>query len=88
MHGQHQNGVSLTIPKDPVDKHKIYTVRGKSLPLKKHFYSLRFLSSLKRNPHLTSATVSLLSSLFATLNLHTFHKTFTLTHPSLTNLNL
>ena len=35
MHGQHQNGVSLTIPKDPVDKHKIYTVRGKNTAIKK-----------------------------------------------------
>ena len=30
MHVQHQKGIPLTIPKDPVDDHKIYTVRKKN----------------------------------------------------------
>ena len=29
MHEQHQKGIHPTIPKDPIDDHKTYTVREK-----------------------------------------------------------
>ena len=50
MHEQHQKGIHPTIPKDPIDDHKTYTVREKNNKVNKHYHFLLSLLPLQRNP--------------------------------------
>ena len=45
----HQEGVPATIPKDPIDDHRTYTVRK----IYKYCNSLLYLLPLQRNQHFT-----------------------------------
>ena len=69
MHVQHQKGIPPTIPKCPSDDHKTYTVRKNINTITNAF--LLTSSSVQRKKHLPSAVAGLLSSPFATENLHT-----------------
>ena len=57
MPKQHQRVSPTTIPKDPIDDHKKYTLRKRKKNKRKEqrlYHSLRCLLSLQRNQHLPS----------------------------------
>ena len=83
---QQQKGIPPTIPKDPTDDHETNWVKNTVKNTCYHsFFFLLLLKRLHRNPYLPSVTVGPLNRLSATVKLHTIHKTFLLTIPSVKN---
>ena len=82
MHVRQQTGIIPAVNwKDRIDDHNKklrYAVKNYIC-----YHSFLCVIPLQRNPHLSSAMVHLLRTSFATENLHTIHKTFRLTHPTI-----
>ena len=51
MHEQHQKGIHPTIPKDPIDDHKTYTVREKKKQSKQTLSFPSLLTATTKKPY-------------------------------------